>query len=161
MYQTSLCMAELGSTGIDSFVATTSVDPFSHHSGVLSHRCDVTPIVISDISSSKTFADRACLFLSELGRAPTSWCSSSSCSSRVCMEHLIEAVQPYGMLTAGALFGAGWWCWCDVRCNGYCPCRCLRTCCCQKLTQQLGGLAQHLRPNVQQHQCTPSLSLQP
>lgn len=30
------------------------------------------------------------------------------------MEHLIEAVQPYGMLSAGALFGAGWWCWCDV-----------------------------------------------
>lgn len=30
------------------------------------------------------------------------------------MEHLVEAVQPYGMLTAGALFGAGWWAWGDV-----------------------------------------------
>jgi len=30
------------------------------------------------------------------------------------MDHILEAVQPYGMLTAGALFGAGWWCWCDV-----------------------------------------------
>lgn len=30
------------------------------------------------------------------------------------MDHLIEAVQPYGMLTAGALFGAGWWAWGDV-----------------------------------------------
>jgi hypothetical protein len=30
------------------------------------------------------------------------------------MEHLLEVVQPYGMLAAGALFGAGWWCWCDV-----------------------------------------------
>jgi hypothetical protein len=30
------------------------------------------------------------------------------------MEHILEVVQPYGMLTAGALFGAGWWCWCDV-----------------------------------------------
>lgn len=30
------------------------------------------------------------------------------------MEHLVEVVKPYGMLTAGALFGAGWWAWCDV-----------------------------------------------
>eukprot|EP00879_Flechtneria_rotunda_P003573 GHRR01003807.1.p1 GENE.GHRR01003807.1~~GHRR01003807.1.p1 ORF type:complete len:150 (+),score=26.83 GHRR01003807.1:264-713(+) len=30
------------------------------------------------------------------------------------MDHLLQPLQPYGMLAAGALFGAGWWCWCDV-----------------------------------------------
>jgi hypothetical protein len=30
------------------------------------------------------------------------------------MEHILEPLQPYGMLAAGALFGAGWWSWCDV-----------------------------------------------